>query len=142
MTDNASVDQAREIATRLHAGQVDKLGEPYIGHCERVAARLHDDEAMTVALLHDVLEDTGMPESELRATFGDRIVDAVVLLTRTEQVEAQAYYARIRKDPLALSVKLADIHDNLDPDRLSRLDAETASRLLRKYGAALLALGS
>jgi len=73
--------------------------------------------------------------------FGDRIVDAVVLLTRTEQVEPAEYYARIRENPLALAVKLADIHDNLDPARLSRLDADTASRLLRKYGAALVALG-
>jgi hypothetical protein len=142
VTGNASVEQARELASRLHAAQVDKLGEPYIGHCERVAARLDDDDAKVVALLHDVLEDTGMPESELRATFGDRIVDAVVLLTRTEGIEPQAYYARIREAPLALSVKLADIHDNLDPARLSKLDAETASRLLRKYGASLLALGS
>jgi (p)ppGpp synthase/HD superfamily hydrolase len=141
VTGNAAIDEARDIATRLHAGQLDKLGEPYVGHCERVAARLHDD-AKVVALLHDILEDTGMPESDLRAAFGHRIVDAVVLLTRAEQVEAQEYYAKIRKDPLARSVKLADIHDNLDPARLSKLDAKTASRLLRKYGAALVALGS
>jgi len=79
VNDNALLERAREIASRMHAGQVDKLGEPYVGHCERVAARLDNDEAKVVALLHDVLEDTGMPESDLRAIFGNRLTDAVVL---------------------------------------------------------------
>lgn len=142
MTDSAIVQQARELAGRVHAGQADKAGEPYLGHCERVAAKLDDDQAKAAAFLHDVLEDTDARESELREQFGDPIIDAVVLLTRRDDVEPVSYYAGIKSDPLALSVKLADIHDNLDPRRLSLLDRETRSWLMRKYGAALQALGT
>jgi len=49
MTGAPLIERACGIAARLHAGQVDKLGEPYLGHCERVAAKLHDDEARVVA---------------------------------------------------------------------------------------------
>jgi (p)ppGpp synthase/HD superfamily hydrolase len=145
MYDTALVESARDLAFHVHAGQTDKIGEPYVGHCERVAGKLDDNEAKTVALLHDVLEDRedyDVSEADLRATYGERVARAVVLLTRTQGLDSATYYARIRANPLALQVKLADIHDNLEPRRRARLTPEAASHYLRKYGTALLALGA
>lgn len=47
---------AREVARHAHAGQLDKAGEPYIRHCQRVAEAVEGDKAKTVAFLHDIVE--------------------------------------------------------------------------------------
>lgn len=146
--DTGLVAWAAKIARACHAEQVDKSGEPYIGHCTRVARKLDDDTARAVALLHDVLEDTDTTEGQLRllatgsldGRMAKEIVDAVVALTHVEPESRDDYYRRIRSNPLALRVKIADIHDNLEPRRLARLDDATQRRLLKKYGLALVAL--
>jgi (p)ppGpp synthase/HD superfamily hydrolase len=140
---NSPLDQlqsAEAIARRLHADQVDKSGAPYTGHCERVASKLTQPTAKTVAWLHDVLEDTSLGEAALRSEFDPAVVDAVVALTRIDCESPDVYYARVRANELAKSVKLADIHDNLDPVRLAKLESAERDRFANKYGKALVAL--
>ncbi|WP_091528589.1 HD domain-containing protein [Microlunatus soli] len=134
-----SVDRAIAIATQAHRGQTDKSGEPYIGHPERVADRLAEDDhdGRVVAWLHDVVEDTDVTADDLAADFDAAIVAAVVALTRVEKDEPDDYYRRVRADPLALRVKFADIADNTDPARVARLDDRTRTRLAGKYDHAL-----
>lgn len=93
---------AESLARRVHAGDVDKAGVPYIEHPRRVAAKLTKPNARTVAWLHDVLEDTPTTESELRAQFDGEVVDAVVALTRIDGEAPEAYYARVRANELGL----------------------------------------
>jgi hypothetical protein len=66
----------------------------------------------------------------------------VLLLTRTPEVSPDEYYAGIRRNPVALRVKLADIDDNTAPWRLRRLDFEMQLRLAEKYRYARHALGA
>lgn len=135
------VARARTLAMEAHAGQVDKAGQPYIGHVGRVAAAVRgDDDAEVVAWLHDVLEDCPAFAERVQA-FPDPLQHAVRLLSRTSATDAATYYMRIAADPLALKVKLADIADNADETRLASLDAATAERLRDKYRQALAALG-
>ena len=68
------------------------------------------------------------------------MVDAVVALTHLKNEPRDHYYERIKKNPLALAVKLADIEDNTDPERLALLDEGTRSRLEKKYAKAIAAL--
>jgi (p)ppGpp synthase/HD superfamily hydrolase len=143
--DRGAVARAAQQAGDWHAGQFDKADMPYIGHCRRVAAKLDSPTAQVVALLHDVVEDAPPENREsrrriVRADFGDEVADAVDALTRSDEVPSERYYAVIRESELARQVKLADMHDNLDPRRLAKLDAPTAHRLAAKYGAALVAL--
>lgn len=135
-------ERAKELAHRAHAGQVDKAGRPYIEHVARVAAAVADDpEAEAVAWLHDVLEDCGAEfRNELLNIRPDRIFWAVHHLTRWPGKSAGYYYARVRTDPLALRVKLADIADNANEERLALLDGKTADRLRRKYAKAIKSL--
>ena len=127
------------LAIELHKDQKGKLGEPYILHVERVAENFPDDSLeYLVALLHDTVEDTeitidnlrylGLPESVLEA------VDAITHRTHEPLVE---YYARIKCNPLATKVKLADVMDNLRVSRMQKLPKETQVRLMRKYRRAL-----
>lgn len=93
-----------------------------------------------VALLHDLMEDTGTSEDELRGMFSKEIVDAVVAITYVKPEPKDDYYRRVASNPLALRVKLADIHDNLEPWRLAALADEKRRYFLDKYGTALVAL--
>lgn len=133
-------ERAIAFAGRALEGRVDKAGQPRWHHCMRVAASLHIDDERAVGALHDVIEDSGVSLLTLRDHFPERIVDAVLVLTRVDGQPPDLYYARIRANPLALAVKLADLYDNLDPRRLALLDPSTAQRLRRKYANALLAL--
>ena len=134
------IARAEVIACIAHAGQTDKAGMPYVEHCSRVAGKLSDPRAKTVAWLHDVIEDGSIDETCLRGAFGARIVDAVVAITQREGEKRSPYYARVRANRLARQVKLADIHDNLEPARLALLKRREAARLVVKYGKALKAI--
>lgn len=122
------VKRAKEFAYRAHAGQVDKAGRPYIEHVARVAAAVSDDPvAEAVAWLHDVFEDNpdfvAQNESEF-FSFGDPVMASVIAVTRTDHAleSDDFYYLCIRMDEIALRVKLADIADNSNEDRLALLD--------------------
>lgn len=132
--------RAEAIATILHRGQADKNGDDYIEHPRRVAARFDPHAAPfehAAAWLHDTVEDCDILPDDLRdAGIPGPVVDAVILLTRREGVDPDGYYRVIRRDPIALHVKLADIDDNLDLARTAQLDAPTRERLAAKYAHA------
>jgi hypothetical protein len=141
-------DCALAIAQVVHHGQTDKAGEPYIGHVVRVMGRLDDDEQRIVAALHDVLEDgprRGWPitPDHLRAAgVPPDALTAVVTITHPRGEPDERYWARVAQNPLARAVKLADIADNSDPDRLARLKPSVRDRLSEKYTKARAALGT
>jgi len=141
----AQVSLARGIAFVAHRGRLDKSGLPYVDHPGRVAERfdiIAEPVEAAAAWLHDVLEDTPIMAQELlEAGVLPEIVDVVRLLTRTPDVSPDEYYARIRRHPSALAVKLADIDDNTAPWRLRRLSYGTQVRLAQKYEHARRALG-
>lgn len=135
------VERAKELAHRAHAGQVDKAGRPYIEHVARVAAAVSDDpEAEAVAWLHDVVEDRPDLAHEVWDWFPMSVKHAVDNVTRMPKEPVERYYRVVRCNELSLRVKLADIADNANEDRLALLDDKTAARLRRKYAKALKAL--
>jgi (p)ppGpp synthase/HD superfamily hydrolase len=142
VTKSFTADDARSLAARLHDGQTDKNGKPYIGHLHRVASYVTGEDARIAAYLHDSIEDTGVT-AELLVEYGvpAHVVEAVVVLTRSDRVAPEAYYAEIRAHALALEVKLGDLADNTDPRRREGLDIKTRERLERKYAKAYAHLG-
>ncbi|MBH0052703.1 hypothetical protein I6E74_00790 [Salinibacterium sp. SWN139] len=125
------------IASIAHRGQTDKLGYDYIDHPARVAESFHwlnQPVEHCAAWLHDVIEDTDITATDLlKAGMLPEIVEAVVLLTRREDVADADYYEGIRHHPIALAVKLADIDDNLAEWRFRKLDYDLQVRLSNKY---------
>ncbi len=120
--------RAFRFAAKAHEGQQRRSGEEFIHHpyaVARICAELHlDDETIATALLHDVVEDTGITLEEVQAEFGDEIaqrVDGVTKLTRVhfqsrEQAEAENYRKMILAmagDPAVILIKLADRLHNL-----------------------------
>jgi len=145
----SQVDLAQIICRIAHAGQTDKVGQPYHRHPERVAEILLrgnpevDGEQVAAALLHDVLEDTAVNSDDLAACgIADEVIRMLHLLTRCDAVPDEVYYATIASDPRARAVKLADISDNTDERRQTLLDEPTRRRLRAKYSRARKALGA
>ncbi|TDV38659.1 HD domain-containing protein [Actinophytocola oryzae] len=137
-----TLDEAIQVARRAHEGQLDKSGRPYISHPLRVMGSLRDEHERMAAVLHDVVEDTHVTLADLEAAGCPEVVLAAVAAISKQPGEDQAtYLARVAANPLARTVKLADIADNLSPDRLARLDQATQERLRAKYESALRQLG-
>jgi (p)ppGpp synthase/HD superfamily hydrolase len=135
-----SLEDAIALATAAHDGQVDKSGRPYIGHPLRVMASVsaEGEHAQMAAVLHDVIEDTPVTAADLTARGCPAVVvDAVVALSHLPDEPQDVYLQRVAANPLAVTVKRADIGDNLSPARMARLDAETRARLEIKYATAL-----
>lgn len=112
-----SILEALTFAMVAHDGQYDRSGLPYILHPINVANQLETEEEMILGLLHDVVEDTEIPLSEIRLRFGDRIAEALDLLTKRPDEEYMDYIERVATDPLAIRIKLADLNHNMDPAR-------------------------
>ncbi|GAA1492714.1 HD domain-containing protein [Curtobacterium herbarum] len=143
------VTLARDVATRAHAGQVDKAGRPYIEHPTAVAGRLSTEDEQVVGFLHDVVEDTGGTLAQLRsAGFSVEQVLAVDAVTKRRGETLEQSIARVVDDPsgVALRVKRADVSHNADPARLSALGAlhgdATRTRLQEKYERTAVLLGT
>ncbi|WP_434570849.1 GTP pyrophosphokinase [Pseudomonas sp. Z3-8] len=113
------LDAAIALASKVHAGQVDKAGKPYILHPLRLMMRFDGLEEQLVSLLHDVVEDGDVTLDELRELgISEAVVTAIDCLTKRQGESYEQFIARIRPNPLATQVKIADIHDNLDLTRL------------------------
>ena len=128
---------ARDIATEAHKGQTDRLGNPYIEHVERVAQGFSGG-ALTVALLHDVIEDSDHTlGSLLDAGVPLDLLPAIDALTRRENETYRSYILRVRDDHIAKLVKRADLRDHLKPDRSGGIGKHQRD----KYELALMVLG-
>lgn len=130
---NTLLEKALQIAIKVHDGQTDKAGAPYIFHPIRVADRCSTDEERTVALLHDTIEDTEVtPEYLLSEGFPRNIVDAILSVTRNEDESYEDFIRRTRLNPIGRQVKLHDLEDNMDITRLNELTERDIYRL-NKY---------
>jgi (p)ppGpp synthase/HD superfamily hydrolase len=121
----SELEIAEFIARRAHAGQTEEsTGDDYIRHIERVVALVDGEQAKAAAWLHDVLEDSEMVSSDLRAHgISQRVVDAVLILTRLPWDTYEVYIQKIKfsRDRVALAVKIADLRDHFRPNCPERL---------------------
>ncbi len=130
--------RAMQIAYKAHHGQTDKAGVPYIFHPLHLAEQMQDEISCCAALLHDTVEDTDITLEALAAQFPAEVVDAVSLLTHDGKTDYFDYVRRIRSNPVALKVKLADLQHNTDTTRFAGVEvpAGTIGRLHGKYAKA------
>ena len=142
-----SLGDVEALARRVHAGQVDKAGRPYVEHLAAVAdgvrARGGSDEQVAAAWLHDSVEDGALSAEWVRdAALAPETKGIVFAVTKRAGETPEEYAARILATPGARLVKEADLAHNADPGRLAVLDAATRDRLSRKYAHMRSLLGS
>ncbi|MGB5325934.1 MAG: RelA/SpoT family protein [Pseudomonadales bacterium] len=147
--DNQQIEMVRHAyfyAAEAHEGQKRRSGEPYVTHPLAVAdilADMHmDHQSLAAAMLHDVIEDTGVDKAALDDLFGPAVaelVDGVSKLTQFEfhdHAEKQAENFQkmamaMARDLRVILVKLADrLHnmrtlDVLSLDKRRRIAKET-----------------
>lgn len=124
--------KAFRIAAKAHKGQKDKAGKAYIFHPLHVAAHTKGRKAKTVALLHDVVEDSDITLDDLKkAGFNDEIVEAVAAITKIKGEAYGLYLKRVKSNKIARAVKLADLAHNSDLNRLKSITAKDEARKKR-----------
>ena len=129
--------KALRICFDSHVNQIDKSGLPYVFHPFHLAEQMDDEDSVCVALLHDVVEDTDMTFADLeREGFNQNIIDALKLLTHDLEVPYMDYVSKIKQNPLARKVKLADLKHNSDLTRLDIVDERIMERVV-KYKKAI-----
>ena len=145
----AQVDLVRRAyfyAEQAHDGQYRRTGEDYVTHPLAVAEILRemhmDHQSLIAAMLHDVIEDTGIDREAIEGQFGETVanlVDGVSKLNKIEfstRAEAQAENFQkmalaMAKDIRVILVKIADRMHNmrtlevLSPDKQKRIARET-----------------
>ena len=125
---------AMKLCFEAHKEQKDKSGQPYVFHPFHVAEQMDDEESTVVALLHDVVEDSDYSLDDIAEVgFGDAVVEALRLLTHEDGMPYLDYIRRIRTNPLATKVKLADLAHNSDLSRLDREPNDTDIERVEKY---------
>lgn len=132
--------KAMEIAYNAHHGQVDKGGSPYVFHPYHLAEQMDDEISTCAALLHDVIEDTAVTFEELDKHFPLEVMEVLKLLTHDDDEDYYAYVSRLKDNPIAKKIKLADIAHNSDQSRLVGTDKDnpkTKEYFRKKYAKAI-----
>lgn len=117
---NDDITKALNLAYKAHEGQKDKAGKDYILHPIAVALLVETAAEKVVGLLHDVVEDTPITIEDLRAQgFSEEIVQAVKAITRGLTESRMSYLKRVKENPIARAVKIADLKHNSDLSRIA-----------------------
>lgn len=134
------LESAIRLATEGHAGQVDKVGQPYILHPLRVMHRVqrHGHVYAAAAVLHDVFEDTALrPCDFVVASIPAEVTEVVLRLTRSKEQRYFDYVQALADHAVARTVKIADLLDNLDPVRAAGLPEGERRGLEKRHTKAL-----
>jgi len=139
------VRRAYEVGARAHEGQLRKSGEAYITHPVAVASLLADlrldAETLCAAILHDALEDTPLPRSEIEREFSPAVAELVDGVTKLDKLQfrdrQEAAAESFRKMMLAMArdlrvilIKLADRLHNMRT--LDAMAADSRRRIARE----------
>jgi (p)ppGpp synthase/HD superfamily hydrolase len=127
-----TLDQALIIAIRAHAGQTDKIGNPYIWHPLRIMLRMSSTTERIAAILHDVVEDSPITLADLgSAGCPAKVLKAVDCLTRRKGERYEDYVHRAAADRLAKVIKIADLEDNMELRLKNGLAGNDKARMAR-----------
>jgi len=135
-----SLEDAISLAAEAHRGQKDKANAPYILHPLRVMLRMETETDRIIAVLHDVVEDSGVTVRDpQKAGYSAEIVEAIKYLTRSKGEEYEQFIERVKGNTLAVKIKIADLEDNLNFERIKEPNEDDLRRY-EKYRRALARL--
>jgi len=128
-----TLERAIEIAAQVHAGQVDKGGEPYILHPLRVMMKLSGKSERIAGVLHDAAEDgkegLALLDRLRDEGFDEEVIVALDALTKRPGESRVEAARRARANAIARAVKLEDNADNSDLSRIVRPTAKDYARI-------------
>lgn len=139
------LDKAIQLAAEVHAGQVDKGGNPYILHPLRVMCAVEKDlrsrsndfkeDFLCAAVLHDVIEDCDYEKYDVDEintlvlnTIGESCYFTIDSLSRKYNQAWKFYIETVYNDPIARFVKIRDLEDNCDLSRMITITQDDINR--------------
>jgi (p)ppGpp synthase/HD superfamily hydrolase len=139
-----TLEDAILMAVEAHRGQKDKAGAAYILHPLRVMLYMETETEMMVAVLHDVIEDTKETKKVTieylkEAGYSEEVLQAIDCLTRRDGEEYDQFILRVKPNLLARKVKIADLEDNINLERIADTKEDDFKRAA-KYRRALAEL--
>jgi len=130
------IEKSLEIALEAYSGQTDKAGKTYILHPLRLMTQMETEEEMSVALLHDVIEDSEYTaEDLLNNGIPTTVVNAVQSLTKNSGESYESFIERVLENKLAAKIKRADIEDNINILRLNSVTEKDLERIAKYHKA-------
>ena len=127
------LERAIKLAEKYHEGQFDKGGSQYIEHPLRVMEAVESLEEKILAVLHDVLEDCQVSKDELiKEGIPKYLVEKLEILCKGKNEKYFDYIDRIKADKSTINVKLSDLRDNMNLQRLKEITEKDIKRL-EKY---------
>lgn len=132
MTD---LEKAKLLVLLVFKDKTDKSGNNYIGHLNRVSEFMNDDDSKAAALLHDLVEDTSFTFEDLKILdFSNSIIEVIRLLTNNLNSYKDFIERIINSDNLvAKRIKIADLLDNMNINRIIDVKKEDFDRIKNKY---------
>jgi len=127
------LEKAIQLAVEAHAGDSDKAGATYIRHPLRLMQQMDTETERVVAVLHDVVEDTRCNLDDIEEEFDSEVRDAVDALTKRDGEDYEELIDRAAANPIARTVKIADLEDNMDITRLDSVDEDLGKRLAKYH---------
>lgn len=137
MNEQEQLSHAIDIASTAHRDQYDKGGKPYILHPLHLMTQLlFDVQLATIAVLHDVIEDSDMTIDKLSEIgFSQRVIDALELLTHKKDESYEQYIEAICTNYDAVRVKRKDLEHNSDITRLMGIEEKDLKRIEKYHRA-------
>jgi len=129
------LSQMLQHVAKVHQGQFDRGGSPYILHVLKVLdyIDIDDEELQCIALGHDTIEDTNTTSQDLKNIgMTERIVSGIVALTKIDGQTPDEYKSVVFSNRDAMLVKLCDLRHNSDLNRLKNVTEKDIERA-RKY---------
>lgn len=125
------------LVNEAFRNKADRGGQPYIFHLTTVAAQFDTLAEQTVALLHDLIEDTEYSLDDLQVMgYPDEIVRAVDCLTKRGNESYEVYLMRVKQNELARKIKLEDLAHNMTLSRLGKREdytEEAWKKIMTRY---------
>lgn len=130
----STIETAIAVALAAHRGQKDKAGAEYILHPLRLMLQMETEQEMIAAVLHDVIEDADLSIEYLTNLGFERMVlEAVQSVTRREEESYDDFIIRAGLHPLGSKIKVADILDNMNLNRIASLTEEDIKRVIKYH---------
>jgi (p)ppGpp synthase/HD superfamily hydrolase len=135
--DSSIVQMAWMMANFYFKGITDRAGKPYIEHLERVTYNAlkekNTKEVAVVGLLHDLFEDIEyIDRDNIKSIYGQDIYNSILAITKIPNENYDMYLKRVKENETSRIVKKHDLNDNMNLDRLPKVEDSDLQRL-EKY---------
>ena len=135
------LNKAIILSAKIHSGKKGRNNEPAVLHPIRVMNQMKSNKGKIVGVLHDVVETEKISIDDLAAQgFGKSVCKTVDALSRRKWEKYDDYINRLKKNKLAIKVKLEDLIDNYSTRLSNKKKSKIDLKKIKKYEKAYKSL--